>query len=109
MHHFSPRDRGGADRRSGRIRCATVVAAASIALVACGGGDGSSSSSDAAEPAAEQRPAVPDQIEVLPESEIPTNLLPSVVVDDLQQNNKVNLRNIIPSDRPVVLWMWAPH
>ncbi|WP_051071252.1 hypothetical protein [Ilumatobacter coccineus] len=47
--------------------------------------------------------------EVLPSAEIDTNQLPSVVVDDLTNDRKVNFRNLVPQDKPVLLWMWAPH
>ncbi len=46
---------------------------------------------------------------VAPESEIETNLLPDLVVDDVRRQAKANFRNIFPADRPVLLWMWAPH
>ena len=44
-----------------------------------------------------------------PESSVETNLLPDLVVDDVRRGAKANLRNIFPADRPVLLWMWAPH
>ena len=77
--------------------------AGALALAACGGGGG-----DTAEPS-EPLPAVADDVALRPESDIATNLLPDLVVDNLNDDNKINLRNIVPSDRPIVLWMWAPH
>lgn len=47
--------------------------------------------------------------DVLASSELDTNQLPSVVVDDLTNDRKVNFRNLVPQDKPVLLWMWAPH
>lgn len=47
--------------------------------------------------------------DVVPEAEVESNPLPSVVLDDVQGARKVNFRNLIPQDRPVLLWMWAPH
>lgn len=93
-----------AGRESRRTRYAAATVAAAFALAACGGGDSGSS----AEPT-EQLPAVADDVALRPESDIATNLLPDLVVDNLNEDNKVNLRNIVPSDRPIVLWMWAPH
>jgi len=46
---------------------------------------------------------------VTAESEVATNLLPDLVVDDVGRGTKVNIKNIFPADRPVLLWMWAPH
>ena len=48
-------------------------------------------------------------VEVDPASEMETNLFPDLVVDDIGRGKKVNIRNIVPSDKPVLLWMWAPH
>ena len=46
---------------------------------------------------------------MIPAAEIDTNILPSVVVDDLNNGRKVNFRNLVPQDKPVLLWMYAPH
>ena len=54
--------------------------------------------------------AVPsDPTAVQPNSDIDTNVLPDVVVDNVTTSTKVNLRNVIPADTPVLIWMWAPH
>jgi hypothetical protein len=37
------------------------------------------------------------------------NQLPDVVVDDVLAGNKVNLRNVAPTDTPILLDMYAPH
>ena len=47
--------------------------------------------------------------EVQPASAIDTNPFPDLVVDDIGKDARVNIRNILPSDRPVLLWAWAPH
>ena len=47
--------------------------------------------------------------DVVATSEIETNGLPSVVVDDVTSGRKVNFRNLVPQDRPILMWMWAPH
>lgn len=44
-----------------------------------------------------------------PESQIATNVLPDLIVDDIGRFKKVNLRNVFPAERPVLMWMWAPH
>ena len=123
-------------RRRGRLAAGAV--AATLILAACGGGsDSSGSGADPGEPLpgadtevrddavatpatsrqpeTETTPAVgagyvdlvgPD---VIPAAEIDTNVLPSVVVDDLNNDRKVNFRNLVPQDKPVLLWMYAPH
>jgi hypothetical protein len=47
--------------------------------------------------------------EVIDAANIVTNLLPDVVVDDLTNDRKVNFRNLVPQDKPILLWMYAPH
>ena len=42
-------------------------------------------------------------------SDIASNPLPDLLVDDIRRSTKVNLRNVFPADRPVLIWMWAPH
>ncbi len=109
-----------------------MAVAGTIVLSACGGGDDGASAGgeplpavtdDAAagasegvdEPAADQPVALTGAqvdlvgTDVLPEAEIATNLLPSVVLDDVTTGRKVNFRNLIPQDKPVLLWMYAPH
>ena len=44
-----------------------------------------------------------------PSSDVATNPLPDLLVDDIRGGSKINLRNVFPADRPVLIWMWAPH
>jgi hypothetical protein len=37
------------------------------------------------------------------------NPFPNLVVDDVGRDGEANIANILPSDRPVLLWTWAPH
>ena len=98
-----------------RSRAAAVVVGV-LVLAACGGGsDSSAGDSDGGETNAARvdgdvaapSPAA-DEVAVRPEADIASNLLPDLVVDNLTTATKVNLRNIVPNDRPVLLWMWAP-
>jgi hypothetical protein len=72
-------------------------------LAACGGSDSSS------EPAGSTLPPPPDAVELDPAADTVANQLPDVVVDDVINGNKVNLRNVAPADTPILLWMYAPH
>jgi hypothetical protein len=85
-------------------------------LAACGGGgDAAGEESSGADSDAEtvteveSAPAPADELSVAPESEIETNVLPDVVVDNVTLGNKVNLRNVSPSDKVQLMWMWAPN
>jgi hypothetical protein len=89
-------------------------------LAACGGGgdsdgaaaseDSSSAGNDAgAATEVESVPAPADELSVAPESDIETNVLPDVVVDNVTLGNQVNLRNVSPSDKVQLVWMWAPN
>ena len=111
-------------------RLSVAAAAGVLVLAACGGGGGESESGgeSAAEPAdvsaAEAGEATgASEVGEVTEfagvdlggealdtaSEIPTNLFPDLVVDDVSRGKKVNLRNLIPSEKPVLVWMWAPN
>jgi len=91
--------------RGARFAAATAVAA--FTLAACGGGE----STDVGGEAASDLPAVvvADAVAVDPAADLATNLLPDLVVDNLNDDNKVNLRNYGVGDKPILLWMWAPH
>jgi hypothetical protein len=107
-------------RRARRAKFAAGILAGTLVLVACGGGDGgdggdgASGDSDGGETNVAriegevQAPVAVDEIAIRPESDIETNLLPDLVVDNLTSDAKVNLRNIVPNDLPILLWMWAP-
>lgn len=66
------------------------------------------------EPAA---PPVPDAVlggrafasELSAASDFAENALPDLQVDDIRRKTKVNLRNVFPAERPVLVWLWAPH
>ena len=103
-------DSNNVSMRSTRSRLVATALAGAFVLAACGGGDdsesggGSSAASDGT-----QLPAPADDTSVDPASDTAENVLPDVVVDDVGAGNKVNLRNVSPSDKPVLLWMYAPH
>ena len=82
---------------------AALAAAGALALAACGGED------SAADASAEPRAVVADAVSIDPATDVATNLLPDLVVDNLEDDNKVNLRNFGAGDKPILLWMWAPH
>lgn len=39
----------------------------------------------------------------------PVSDLPAVEVIDLAGDTQFNVASLIPSDRPILLWFWAPH
>lgn len=79
--------------------------------------DETETATDADEPAPEPEPAVaPAEIggrafatDVQPAADFDGNPFPDLVVDDVGRASEANIRNILPSDRPVLLWTWAPH
>ncbi len=89
--------------RPGIVGRALVTAAAGAIFLAACGGD-SSTTDEGTRP-----PAPPDEVAVAAESDVVANQLPDVVVDNVTLGNTVNLRNVAPSDTPILLWMWAPH
>lgn len=113
-------------RRLRPSRLAVTAVAATLILAACGGGDNGDSTSDgdaasgdaaSSDDSGEEVAAAPAAAagvdlggEALdPASDVETNLFPDLVVDDVVREKKVNLRNLVPSEKPVLLWMYAPH
>jgi hypothetical protein len=37
------------------------------------------------------------------------NPLPSVTVRDVGAKADINLQSLLPADKPLVIWFWAPH
>ena len=95
--------------RSARIKIAAATVAGVLLLAACGGGDSTDSGAAADGLPADGLPAVADDVALDPAADVATNLLPDLVVDNLNDDNKVNLRNYGVGDKPILLWMWAPH
>ncbi len=116
-------------RRTLVARLAAGTAVATLAVSACGSGDESgdtgaeeastggtvvdpppaSAAEDATDGAAPVAGVDLGTAEVDPASDVATNPLPDLVVDDVRRDAKVNLRNLLPAERPVLLWLWAPH
>ena len=116
-----------------RRRVTAGLVAATLLLAACGGGDDENEAgSGDALPQVDESPetdvdantdadteaapaasgaAVVDLVgaDVVAESELESNPLPNVVVDDINTGRKVNFRNLVPQEKPILLWMWAPH
>jgi hypothetical protein len=67
---------------------------------------------DAPEVAAPAEPVVGGRLfapDVQPAAQFDANPFPDLVVDDVGKDAQVNIANILPSDRPILLWAWAPH
>ncbi len=109
-------------------RLAAGTAVAALAVSACGSGDEgddtgaeeastrtvvdpppASAAEDATDGAAPVAGVDLGTAEVDPASDVATNPLPDLVVDDVRRDTEVNLRNLLPAERPVLLWLWAPH
>lgn len=64
-------------------------------------------------PAAEPEPAPVGgralATSVEPDAQFDGNPFPDLVVDDIGRSGEANIANILPSERPVLLWTWAPH
>jgi hypothetical protein len=85
---------------------AVVVAAlAALGLVACGGGGGGGSAGSGAAPAEQPRAAGPPAPGTVPQ----TSAIPDVSVLEVASGDEFSLGSIVPSERPVLVWFWAPH
>ncbi|WP_420451667.1 hypothetical protein [Ilumatobacter sp.] len=92
---------------------ATIGAATDAGSVAetDDGSDADTATANSPDVAVATGPGLVDLVgaEVVPAAEIETNSLPSVVVDDLNNEREVNFRNLVPQETPILLWAWAPH
>lgn len=82
--------------RSPKPLLATLLAL-TLGAAACGGSD--STSNLAAAPAGDEPAAAASAV----------NQLPDVDVIDVASGDEINLAGFAPSDKPIVLWFWAPH
>ena len=82
--------------------------AGGLVVAACGGDDAGDGDAGAAVGDVVEAPA-DDGAEASPDEAVAVNQLPDVVVDDLIAGTEVNVRDLAPSDRPILLWMYAPH
>ncbi len=111
-----------------RLRLAALTAVTVVVLAACG--TTASSIQEGTDPPPSVATNAPDssgavvedpseaeasQTEVLQaeQSDLPEvspdSLVPSVDVTDVRSGATVDLASIVPSDKPVLLWAWAPH
>ena len=79
-------------------RSAALVAAAVLGLSACGASD-ATSTGQASDPGLDGQSA--------PASS--QSDLPAVEVVDVVTGESFELTELAPSDRPTLLWFWAPH
>jgi thiol-disulfide isomerase/thioredoxin len=107
-----------------RLRLAAMAAVTVTLLAACGTTTASTSDGAAptastvapveksSAPSADVAPAEPVE-EPATDAELPEvapdSLVPSVDVVDVRSGDTLDLASIVPSDKPVLLWAWAPH
>ena len=99
--------------RRAAIRLSAGAAAVVLIAAACGG-DSEPSAEEAAAREEAAAAALADAIDlggedVDPAYDTATNLFPDLVVDDVSRGKKVNLRNIVQGEKPLLVWMYAPH
>ena len=82
---------------------AAFVSLATLGLAACGGARDSSGETRAA-PVEQPRAVGPEA----PSAER-VSAIPDVSVLDVKSGDEFALASIAPSDRPVLVWFWAPH
>ncbi len=89
-----------------RARRSLLFAVVPVLLfaAACGGDDDSAATETGAGSARADTPAegplLVDQAETA---------LPAVDVVDVTTGEQINLQSLAPSNRPLLLWFWAPH
>lgn len=82
-----------------------VGAVAMAGLVACGGGAGE----DSAGRGSTQSESTPTGPEAPGGASEGTSAIPDLTVLDVASGGEFALGSLIPADRPVLVWFWAPH
>ena len=94
-----------------QLRRVGLFAVVALIAVACGGdGDGGDADGVAAPSAASTAPSTTaTTIMAAPAAPSATVEVPDAVLTDVASGEEVSLRSIVPSERPVLFWFWAPH
>lgn len=90
-------------RRRVLARTAGLLTAGALILTGCSSGEAPVSTVDPAE--ANKTAVATGQVPELSESAF----VPSVQVKDVRSGADVDLQSVVPHDKPVLLWAWAPH
>jgi hypothetical protein len=86
----------------------TPSSTASVSTAAPAAEQGVSAPTSSEPAAAEPPPATPPVATDPPATEV-VEPLPDVLVHDVTAGTQVSLSSLLPADRPILLWMWAPH
>lgn len=82
-----------------------AVAIAWIAAAACGGGGSDESAALVPADESASAPAPSPPAGALPPA---GNDVPDAVLTDVDTGEDVNLRSLIPAEKPILFWFWAP-
>lgn len=87
-----------------------VVVLAVMASAGCGGGGGTDGENEEAAPTVTSSGAGPAASQPAPAPPaVPQSEIPAVTVLDVASGGEFALGSLVPSDRPLLVWFWAPH
>ena len=93
-----------------QLRRAGLLAVVALVAVACGGdGDGGDSDGVAAPAAAPSLATTATSTAAAPPAPSVAVEVPDAVLTDVASGEEVSLRSMVPAERPVLFWFWAPH
>jgi hypothetical protein len=93
-----------------QLRRVGLFAAVALVAVACGGdGDGGDSDGVAAPASAPSSATTATSVATPPPAPSSAVEVPDAVLTDVASGEEVSLRSMVPSERPVLFWFWAPH
>ena len=100
-----------------KFKVLAIAVGLALSAAACGDSVNNPEAAPTEAPAPTQAPATQALATQAPAPELttesaapaPESDLPSVDLVDVSTGNTVNLASFAPSDRPLVLWFWAPH
>lgn len=92
-----------------RIRLA-LIALAGLAVAACGNAaDETAATRDSNASGARGGDTEATAEPVGSVAQASDSVLPAVEVIEVTTEERVNLASLVPNDKPILLWFWAPH
>jgi hypothetical protein len=96
-------------RRGARLAAAALVVTMPGACGAAGSGSSNEAASTGNAPSVTVTVTNPDGSTGAPPATTSRSVLPDVIVRDVATGAEMPLASLVPAERPLLVWFWAPH